>query len=111
MKNSKYIMLLLTAAFMAFLLGIFVGRANLYGEASVLLEHKSPSVGKVDLNNATIDELCLLPGVSEITAQKIIDYREKEGPFRKVEDLCNISGISQGKLEQIQDFITINDVS
>ena len=107
MKNSRCMIFLLTAVFLAFMLGVFLGRSNWSDSASFMVERKSQSAGLVDLNNATIDELCLLPGISEITAQKIIDYRQQEGPFRTIEDLCNISGISRSKLEQIKEFIKV----
>lgn len=107
MKNSRYILLLITVAFFAFTLGMFLGRSHYDGSISVLVDQKSPTSGKIDLNNGTIDELCLLPGISEIMAQRIVDYRQKNGPFRSVEELCNVSGISKDRLKELRNYITV----
>lgn len=62
--------------------------------------------GKVDLNKATAAELDALPGVGPSTAQKIVDDREANGPFKKVEDLMRVSGIGQKKFDALKDLIT-----
>lgn len=62
---------------------------------------------KVNLNTATKSELDSLPGIGPSTAQKIIDYREKNGKFNKVEDLKNIRGIGDAKFSEIKDRITV----
>lgn len=63
--------------------------------------------GKVDLNRATVAELDALPGVGPSTAQKIVDDREANGPFKKVEDLMRVSGIGQKKFDALKDLITV----
>ncbi len=65
------------------------------------------SGGKVDLNRATAAELDALPGVGPSTAQKIVDDREANGPFKKVEDLMRVSGIGQKKFDALKDLITV----
>ena len=57
------------------------------------------SGGKVNLNRATVAELDTLPGVGPATAQKIVDDRTKNGPFKKVEDLMRVTGIGAKKFE------------
>jgi competence protein ComEA len=54
----------------------------------------------IDLNGATSDDLMLIPGIGANTAEKIIAFREKSGPFRRVADLKKIPGIKEGKLKQ-----------
>ena len=61
--------------------------------------------GPVHLNTATIDELDALPGVGPVTAQKILDYREKHGAFSSVDDLDAIPGIGPARLEQLRDLV------
>lgn len=63
--------------------------------------------GKVNLNTADISNLITLDGVGEKTAQKIIDYRQSNGKFNKIEDLKNISGIGDKKFNAIKDKVTI----
>ena len=56
----------------------------------------------VDLNQATAVELQGLPGVGPATADAIIDHRDRHGPFRSVDDLIEVRGIGEAKLEQIR---------
>ncbi|MBN2694302.1 helix-hairpin-helix domain-containing protein [bacterium] len=62
---------------------------------------------KVNINTATIKELTKIKGVGESTAKKIIDYREKNGNFRKIEDITKVKGIGKKSFEKMRDFITI----
>ena len=65
----------------------------------------SASVG-VNINMASKEELKTLPGIGDVTADKIIDYRETT-KFSSVEDIKNVSGIGEKKFEAIQSMITI----
>lgn len=62
---------------------------------------------KVNINKATSEELQLIPGIGPSTAQKIIDYRQENGNFGKIEDLKNISGIGEKTFENMRDYIEI----
>ncbi len=62
---------------------------------------------KLDLNTATAEELQKLPGIGEVLSQAIVEYREEHGPFQSVEELLQVPGIGQGRLENIRDLVTV----
>ena len=64
--------------------------------------------GKVNLNTASLAELDTLPGVGPALAQRIIDYRQQKGGFRRIEDIKNVSGIGDKVFTQIKDLITVD---
>ena len=61
---------------------------------------------RVSLSSATVEQLDELPGVGPVTAQKIVDYRTKNGGFRSVDDLDAIPGIGPARVEQLRDLVT-----
>ena len=63
--------------------------------------------GKVNLNTATAEELQTLPGIGEVKASSIIEYRETHGRFTSIEELQEISGIKGKVFQKIADLITI----
>jgi len=63
---------------------------------------------KIDLNKADATELQTLPGIGQAKAAAIIDYREKSGSFKTIEDLKNISGIGDKTFEKLKDLITVH---
>jgi competence protein ComEA len=63
----------------------------------------------ININTATLDELCLLPGIGEVKGQAIIDYREANGPFVVIEQIQNVPGIGPATFEKIKDLITVFD--
>lgn len=62
---------------------------------------------KVNLNTAGKEELMTLKGIGEAKAEDIIKYRETYGPFQKIEDIMNISGIKDAAFQKIKDSITV----
>lgn len=64
--------------------------------------------GKININTATVAELDSLPGIGPAKAQAIIDYRNTQGNFWKIEDVMNVSGIGEKIFEQIKDSITVD---
>lgn len=63
--------------------------------------------GKVNLNTATLAQLDSLPGVGPVLAQRILDHREKNGPFRTVSDLRQVEGIGDTRYEQLKELVTV----
>lgn len=67
----------------------------------------SPDDGKVNINEATIEQLCTLPGVGESRAESIIAYRQEHGRFEAIEDIKKVSGIKEGLFEKIKEKIKV----
>jgi competence protein ComEA len=61
----------------------------------------------LDLNAATIAELDTLPGVGPATAQSIVTFRDKHGPFASVDDLTEVQGIGPARLEALRDLVRV----
>lgn len=63
--------------------------------------------GKISLNTATAQQLEELPGVGEVTAQSILDWRSRHGGFTAVEQLREVDGIGERRLAALRDLVTI----
>jgi len=70
-------------------------------------EDQSPQ--KIDINRAEPWLLEALPGIGEVLAQRIVDYRDDNGSFKRIEDLLKVSGIGEATFEKIKDYITVSD--
>ena len=63
--------------------------------------------GSVNLNTATVAQLEALPGIGPAVAQRIVEYRQKSGGFKKVEELMNVRGIGETTFLKLKALITI----
>lgn len=61
----------------------------------------------LNINSATEEQLMTLPGINRITAENIVEYRQRIGGFKKVEDLALVSGVGASKLEQFRTEISV----
>ena len=64
---------------------------------------------KIDINTAEAWLLEALPGIGQTRAQAIVDYRNENGPFKRIKDLLKVEGIGQGTIDGIEGFITVSD--
>ena len=69
---------------------------------------KRPPEHPLDLNAATAEQLQQLPAVGPGMANAIVEFREKSGPFRRVEDLLAIRGITKQRLDKIRPYVIVN---
>ncbi len=67
--------------------------------------------GMLNINTASVEELQMLPGIGESTAQNIVDFREANGPFASIDDLLKVRGIGEVKLEAIRPFVGLEGES
>ena len=82
--------------------GVYVWGGQQGGSA----DSGSTTISIVNINTATVDELKTLPGIGEVTAQAIVDYRVKN-PFKTKEDIKNVTGIGDSKYNRIKDYISV----
>lgn len=66
-----------------------------------------PPGKKININTAFAGDLQLLPGIGEVTAERIIDYREQKGGFKRLEDIKNVKGIGDKKFELLKELIIV----
>ena len=122
-KQAVWLMLFITAIFVAFTAGFFTGRNVSHGPVQISMvepteaELTAPSeteenicftleqIVPLDLNTATREELMELPGIGEVTADRILAYRRDHGSFSSVEELLNVSGIGPKKLEALLEYV------
>lgn len=72
------------------------------------LEPGAPIAYRVDLNRAGADELDLLPGIGPAKARRIVADRQATGPFRRVDDLARVPGITAAMVEELRDLVTVH---
>lgn len=140
MKQGKGTMVLLSVVLLALAVmgGFFLGRNTVAGPVRVITqshtaqlpqpergvtgeiptvqdeppeEDETEAVFPININTATAEELQALPGIGETRAEAIVAYREEHGPFTYVEDLRGVSGIGEGILANIMDYITVGEQS
>ena len=110
MKGSKRLLLAAAVAFGVFLGGMFTARRMgqpYFITAETLPPNTQPEPadtaadGRLDLNAATLEELV------QVLAQRILDYRNLYGPLRTVDELSEVEGIGEKRLEELRDYVTV----
>ena len=112
--KCEKILLGLTALFLTFLLALFfrdraaaeAAPVTVEAETAVPQETFMPDVSPLDINSAPVDELAELPGIGEVLAERIVEYRAEHGPFKTVEELTEVSGIGERKLAELEGRVT-----
>lgn len=126
MKNKVSILLaVVTALFVGFTLGLFVGRNSGSGTVTLAVPAQmqtAPTAAAtaasetvpeetvsfpVNINTADADTLTALPGIGQVLAERILAYRQQNGSFRAVEEIMKVEGIGEKKAEAILDLITV----
>ena len=128
MKKTSLILLMVFLVAVSFLAGLFTGRnlnrspirvsqnnfttpsvsgttANGTGTSDSDL-NAPPSDQLININTASALELATLPGIGDVIAQRIVDYRTEHGAFKTVGELTEVEGIGEKRLETLLDIIT-----
>ena len=126
MRKPNYsILIIATLLFVSFIMGYSLGRSQVKSEIVVSTSRNltqmpteavsvteqvqnTESAGfPVNINRATKEELTALPGIGDVLAQRILDYRKNNGKFGSAEELLNVEGIGKKKLEEFLNYIVI----
>ena len=91
-------------ALAALALGAPASRAS----AQSAIKAEAKPVAAVNINTATAAELDALPGIGAATAKRIVEFRQKNGPFKKIEDLMNVQGIGEKSFLKLRPQITVS---
>ena len=124
-KPRLSILVAVTLLFAVFTLGFFLGRNGSHGSVELSVpaamqtlppqttcpEPTTPETVAVtfpiDINRADAEQLTALPGLGEVLARRIVAYREENGSFLSTQELQNVEGIGEKRLDAILDLITI----
>lgn len=115
MKKGTSVLVLIFAFALCMVIGIFIGRNSRddyykLPQNSTSDTHTSQETitdYRLDINTASKTQLMDLPGIGELTAERIIEYRTINGPFLSTDDLLQVEGIGEKKLLQIETFIRV----
>ncbi len=76
-------------------------------DTTITDDEDKKGINKININTATKEQLMKLPGIGEITADRIIQYRKEKGKFSKIDELDRVKGINRKKIEKIKLMISI----
>ena len=114
-KKMPWILLIPAVCFLLFAILVFVNVFRhriplpdswVSGEAEGHTMAPAESL-KVELNRATVEELATVPGIGQVLAQRIVDYRQAQGPFSRVEDLEAVSGIGAESVKGLREYLYV----
>ena len=114
-QKGKNILLFICIGFLMLTIGVFVGRNSSKERITIPdsneIISETPTIQaeelQLDINEMSKAQLIALPGIGETLADRIIAYRDQYGPFQSMDDLLNVEGIGEGKLEQIANLVKV----
>ena len=114
-RRSTVIFIIIAAVYLLVCAAVYIGKdireRDSYVKVTPIETRASPDewteAEKININTATADELCRISGIGEVTATKIIEYRENNNGFSSVDDLLNVSGIGEKTLKKIKPYLKV----
>lgn len=115
MKKSIFLIFYACLLLLFLFVGVMIGRNTNAGyvsltshpETTAATQIATENIGKIDLNEASVEDLDALDGIGEVLAQRIVLYRMKNGRFNSVYDLLNVEGIGEKKFGEIVDHVYV----
>jgi competence protein ComEA len=86
--------------------GLAIAIALMASMGTVSAAAKAAPAGKVNVNTATAEQFAVLPGVGVKLGTRIVEYRQKSGSFKTVDELMNVKGIGEKNFKKIQPHVT-----
>ena len=99
----------MSRAFVALLMAVCLWAATVTLSAQNGTAKPAAPVAVVNLNTATASQIATMPGVGEKAAARIIEYRDKNGGFKKPEELMNVKGIGEKSFLKLKALVTVTD--
>jgi len=78
------------------------------GQAASAAKAQASPESPVDINKATVESLMTVPGIGKVTAERIVKWRETNGPFRRIEDLIKVKGIGDKTFDKLRPYIKVS---
>jgi len=101
-REEKIILIsVLIAAILGILINVFFSYSKKIRITNIEMTNE-----KIDINTASSEELQKLPGIGNVIAQRILEYRQNSGAFKSADELMHIKGMTAKKYEKIKKFIT-----
>jgi competence protein ComEA len=96
-----------TCLLAAAVLFVSVAAPALAAPASSAPAASSSAASPLDVNAASVEQLVGIPGIGKSLAQRIVDFRQKNGPFKSVDDLLKVQGIGEKSLEKLRPHLVV----
>ena len=91
-------------------LGLGVAASAAQGSGPRTPAAEASASSRVNLNTASVTQLETLPGIGRATAERILEYREKNGGFKKVEDLMNVRGVGEKSFLKLKALVMVTPI-
>ena len=107
-RTARAVLVALLMAAMA-AIGSAVASSSLLAAspANTASEARPDAAGALDINSASVEDLMTVQGVGQVIAQRIVEFREKNGPYKSVDDLLKVQGIGEKSLAKIRDRLSV----
>jgi len=89
--------------------GLALVLAALVSASALEAAAKPAPSAKVNINTASVEQLATLPGVGEKLAARVVEYRQKSGGFKSIQELMNVRGIGEKNFQKIESHLTVGE--